>query len=97
VQASNLFVRKTEVLAHAGIFRHAQQARAATESAPAAALPTHPAPSGPAELASGKPMRAVTPLALSAPAKLMLALPRIGPLGSAFLSPTDNRRRQQNH
>jgi hypothetical protein len=103
VEASNLLVRETKILAQAGIFRHAQKARAATESAPAAALPTHPALSGttrpslPAELATVKPLRALTPLALSAPAKLMLALPGAGPLWGAFLSPTDNRCRQQNH
>ena len=39
VQAPNLLVRETKILAHAGIFRHAQKALAATKSAPAAALP----------------------------------------------------------
>jgi hypothetical protein len=93
-------------LAHAGIFRHAQKVLAATKSVPAAALETHPAlstpprPALPAELArpaSRKPMRAVTPLALSADTLLMLALPRVGPLWGAFFSPTDNRCRQQNN
>jgi hypothetical protein len=106
MQASNLLIRKTEILAHAGIFRQAQKVLAATKSVPAAALETHPVlclparPALPAELAraaSGKLMRAVTPLALSAATLLMQALPRIGPLWGTFLSPTDNRRRQQNH
>jgi hypothetical protein len=106
VQASHLLVRETEILAHAGIFRHAHKTPAATKSAVAAALPPPPAPSGPAlpplssELAlaaSRKAMLAVAPLMLSAAAHLMLALPRAGPLRSVFLSPTDNRRRQQYH
>ena len=100
VQASHLLVRQTEVLANAGILSHAQKASAATKSAPAAALPTHPALSRPAELAraaSRKLMRALTPLVLAAATKLMLALSRGGRLWGAFLSPTDNRRRQQNH
>jgi hypothetical protein len=103
VQASHLLVREAEILAHARVFRHAQKASAATESALAAALPTHPAfsrPALPSELARAaarKFMRAVTPLVLAAATHLMLALPRTGPLWGAFLSPTDNRCRQQNH
>jgi hypothetical protein len=100
VQAPNLLVRETEHLAHAGILRHAQKVLATAKFAPAAALPTHPALSGFAELAvvaSFKLMRAVTPFVLSASTKLMLALPRTRPLWGAFLSPSDNRRRQQNH
>jgi hypothetical protein len=100
MQSSHLLIRETEVLAHSGIFSHAQKVLAATEFRPAAALPTHPALSRPAELAaaaSRNRMWAVTPLVLSAATKLMLTLPRIRPLWRAVLSPTDNRRRQQNH
>jgi hypothetical protein len=106
VQASNLLVRETEILAHAGIFSHAQKARAATKSVPAAALHAHPAPARsarpalPAELAAvsfRELMRAVAPLVLSSTAHLMLALPRVGRLWGALLSPTDHRCRQQNH
>jgi hypothetical protein len=89
VQASNLLVGETKILAHPGILRHAQKARASTESAPAAALPTHP-------VAFCKPLRPVTPLVLASTTKLMLALAGVGPLRGAFLSPTDKRHRQQN-
>jgi len=98
VQASNLLVRQTKVLAYAGIFRHAHKVVAATKSVPAAALPSHPLPfpsaltSLPAELA-----RAASVKSILAAAHLMLALTRIGPLWGAILGPTNNRRRQQNH
>jgi len=108
VQASNLLVRETEHLAHAGIFRHAQKASAsaATKSAPAAALHTHPVPTKSARAAlhaelaraaSRKLTRAVTPLVLSTATHLMLALPWGWRLWGHFLSPSDNRCRQQNH
>ena len=73
VQLSNLFVGETESFAHHGIFRHAQHARAATKSAPAASLHTHSMPALAhthplsAELApaaSRKFARTATPLAL---------------------------------
>ena len=97
VQASYLLVRETEILAHHGIFSHAQKVLAATESAPAAARPAHPSLAAElARAASRKLMRAITPLMLFTTTKLVLALPRTGPLRGAFLRPTDNRRRQQN-
>ena len=40
MQAPNLLIRETKVLAHAGILRHAQKVLAPTKSVPAAALPT---------------------------------------------------------
>ena len=73
---------------------------AATKSAPAAALPTHPASAGPAHRAlpgrigAGRHRRAISALAAT---PLMLALPGIGALRGAFLGPTNNCRRQQNH
>jgi hypothetical protein len=64
-------------------------------------MPSRPAcPPSLAELAraaSGKFIRATTPLLLSTASKLMLALPWAGPLWGAGLTPTDNCRRQQNH
>jgi hypothetical protein len=112
-QARDLVVREIEGLAHAGIFRHAQKARAAAKSAPAAALHAHPAPSTstrpslPAELAPASSLKfvlAATPLVLSAASPLVLAathlmltLPSASPWRGPFLSPTDNRCRQQDH
>jgi hypothetical protein len=100
VQLSNLLVGKAEVLAHARIFRHAQKVLAATEFVPVAPLPATPVLSGSAEFAPAATlefMRALTPFVLPASTKLMLALPRAGPLCGTFLSPRDNRSRQQNH
>jgi hypothetical protein len=107
MQAPRLLVREAEILAHAGIFSHAQKACATTKSAPAAPLHAHPAPAAkpafpalPAELASAfsrKLTRAVTPLVLPTATHLMLALPWGWRLWGAFLSPSNNRCRQQNH
>jgi hypothetical protein len=101
MQASNLLIRETKILAHAGIFRHTQKVLAATEFVPSTPLPTAvPALSRPAEstpVASLKLMRTLTPLVLSATTKLMLALPRAGPLWGGILRPGNNCCRQQNH
>jgi hypothetical protein len=106
VQASHLVVREAQILAHTRILSHAQEVLAATESAVAAALPTHPFPPAPArpplpaEIArapSGKLTRAATPLVLTAPTKLMLALRWAGPLWGTILTPADNHGRHQTH
>ncbi len=101
MQAPNLLIRQTTVLANAGILRHAQKVLAPTKTVPAAALPTTvPALSRPAEVtraASRELMRALSPFVLPSATKLVLALPRTGTLRRPILSPSDNRRRQQNH
>jgi len=101
MQAPNLLIRKTKVLAHAGIFRHAQKVLAPTKTVPATALPTTVSPlSRPAEVTRAAPLeliRALTPSVLPSATKLMLALPRTGALRWPILSPRYNRRRQQNH
>jgi hypothetical protein len=92
VQAPDLLVTETEILAHAGIPRHAQKAFAAfpAKSAVAAALLTHPALAATAHSPfAAKPVLAVAPLMLS----LRWALP----LGQRFLTPAENRRPHQNH
>jgi hypothetical protein len=96
MQACNLLVGKTQILAHAGIFSHAQKVLTATKSVPAAALPAHSVFTESAHLSlatefaktvAGKSVRAVTPL--------MLAFPRADALWGGFLSPTDHRCPQQ--
>jgi hypothetical protein len=101
VQAPNLFVGETKILAHVWIFRHAQKVLAPTKSVPSAALPTPmSALSRPAEMARAAArelMRALTPFVLPSATKLMLALPGPRPLWRPILSPCYNRRPKQNH
>jgi len=101
VQAPNLLVGKTKILAHARIFCHTQKVLAAAKFVPSAAPPTTASVfSRPVEVvraASRKLMRALIPFVLPATTKLMLALTRTGALWRPILSPRDNRGPQQNH
>jgi hypothetical protein len=76
VQAANLIIRQLQLLADAGIFRHTQKARAATEAG-AAALPSHSPASIATPAAAALPTH--SPASIATPAASAFKLPMTHP------------------